>query len=128
MFCHARLFSSDQLPLIDYSICSLFLLLFSPTVFRPCFRNRVVLSPHPIARKPLYDETMAALDPAARKKVLRVIAISLLLDLVSLGFASRKSPQHAHSADLLKPDFFYFHPPALPQASRVLPRSRGCDR
>lgn len=72
----------------------------------------------------------AALDPAARKKVLRVIAISLLLDLVSLGCFSQIPAACVCIQLTLKPpiDFFYFHPPALPQASRVLPRSRGCDR
>lgn len=60
---------------------------------------------------------MAAFDPAARKRVLRVIAVSLLLDLVRDQLQS----QDASNADLSDLDLFYFHPPVVPATSRVLP-------
>lgn len=61
-----------------------------------------------------------AIAGAQRKQVLKVLMISLLLDLV------RKADPHPTCNPLKQsPDLLYLHPPTLPFPSILLPRSRS---
>lgn len=58
-----------------------------------------------------------AIAGAQRKQVLKVLMISLLLDLV------RKADPHPTCNPLKPPDLLHLHPPTLPLPSILLPRS-----
>ena len=60
-----------------------------------------------------------ALAPAKRNQILRVIFISLLLDLVQTSVRLRGSNAKGWL------DIFHLHPTAVPQASRVLSKPRS---
>lgn len=75
---------------------------------------------------------MAVVDPATRRKVLKVIVVSLLLDLVSsteaLLSGKRRLFVSFSRASLLTPksiDIFHLYPAAVPPVAGVLSRSRG---
>ena len=57
-------------------------------------------------------------SPVKRKQILRVIFISLLLDLVS-------SYLHYEKSLLTFSDIVYIHPSPLSKAARILPQTRG---
>jgi len=80
----------------------------------------------------------ASVDPATRKRVLKVVFISLLLDLVSKTsritmFANwdiATSPLQSsafialpRTALMFRTDQLYVHPPLVPQTTRILPES-----
>jgi len=65
--------------------------------------------------------------PAARKKILRVLFISLLLDLVSLPVlqSTIHALQAANTLTLTPPDIIHLHPPPLPPTNLLLPQPRS---
>jgi len=65
--------------------------------------------------------------PAARKKILRVLFISLLLDLVSLSVLNSAiyTLQAANTLTLTHPDILHLHPPPLPPTHLFLPQPRS---
>lgn len=60
---------------------------------------------------------MDPVTPQQRKKILRVLFISLLLDLVSTKMS------RAQCKSLTKPDLIYLHPPSFPFSTHLLSRS-----
>jgi hypothetical protein len=71
-------------------------------------------------------QAAVVITPERRKQVLKVLFISLLLDLVS-------RVDHGPSAStrltvVPRLDLLHLHPPAVPQAPRILPRRRCLDR
>jgi len=61
---------------------------------------------------------MDPVTPQQRKKILRVLFISLLLDLVSAKLVLPSAKK------LTKSDLIHFHPPSLPFSAHLLSRSR----
>lgn len=64
------------------------------------------------------------ITPERRKQVLKVLFISLLLDLVSRVVHCPSASVRLTVAPL---DLLHLHPPAVPQAPRILPRCRCLD-
>lgn len=64
------------------------------------------------------------IDPATRKRVLKVIAVSLLLDLVCL-VGHNVAPRGQAMWLTICLDLLHLHPATVSETARVLPRSRG---
>ena len=69
-------------------------------------------------------QAAVAVSPERRKQVLKVLFISLLLDLVS---RVDHCPSASTRLTVVPLDLLHFHPPALSQAPRILPRRRCLD-
>ena len=66
-------------------------------------------------------QAAVVITPQRRKQVLKVLFISLLLDLVSRVV---HCPSASVRLTLVPLDLLHLHPPAVPQAPRILPRRR----
>ena len=69
-------------------------------------------------------QAAVVITPERRKQVLKVLFISLLLDLVSRVVHCPSTGTHL---TVLPLDLLHLHPPAVPQAPRILPRRRCLD-
>jgi hypothetical protein len=70
-------------------------------------------------------QAAVAVTPERRKQVLKVLFISLLLDLVSR--VDHCPSASTHLTVVPPPDLLHLHSPAVPQAPRILPRRRCLD-